>query len=122
MPKKKHSKARKSAQPRWEFDPDIPTHDFFERHKLWLQSCFNELSGLGDEEEMTLENPEEHYRIEWFIARPRERKESVAFLGLTLDLSLDRLILADKDKPIFVEMMREKLGLGSAQARIADYL
>jgi len=33
------------------------------RHKLWLQYCFNDLAGLGQDEDMTLEDPEEHYRI-----------------------------------------------------------
>jgi hypothetical protein len=48
------------------------------RHKLWLQWCFNDLSGLGQEKELTLEDPEEHYRIEWFI----EEVEGVPKLGL----------------------------------------
>ena len=29
------------------------------RHKLWLQFCFNNLSGFGQSEDLTLENPEE---------------------------------------------------------------
>src|SRR5262249_16145107 len=33
------------------------------RHKLWLQYCFNDLAGLGQDEDMTLEDPEERYRI-----------------------------------------------------------
>ena len=37
------------------------------QHKLWLQYCFNDLDGLGQKDDMTLEDPEEHYRIEWFI-------------------------------------------------------
>jgi hypothetical protein len=54
------------------------------RHKLWLQYCFDDLSGLGQDEDMTLADPEEHYRIEEFIERLREWKESVAHFGLTL--------------------------------------
>lgn len=92
------------------------------RHKLWLQYCFDDLSGLGQEEEMTLEDPEEHYRIEKFIARLRECKGSVAHFGLTLESLLTRVILPEKDQPIFIEMMQEQLGLGSAQERIADRL
>lgn len=92
------------------------------RHKLWLQWCFNDLSGLGQEEELTLEDHEEHYRIEWFIDHLRECKESVAFFGLTLDSLLTRVVLPDKDKPIFVKLMQEKLGLGSAQEQIANRL
>src|SRR5262245_40743085 len=55
------------------------------RYKLWLQYCFNDLSGLGQEEDMTLADPEEHYRIDWFIDHLRECKESVAHFNLTLE-------------------------------------
>lgn len=51
------------------------------RHKLWLQWCFNDLSGLGQEEEMTLKDPEKHYRIEWFIDHLRECKDTVPSLA-----------------------------------------
>src|ERR1019366_1437838 len=47
------------------------------RHKLWLQCCFNELGGLGQEEELTLEDPEEHERVDGFIENLRECKDSV---------------------------------------------
>jgi hypothetical protein len=33
------------------------------RHKLWLHYCFNDLAGLGQDEDMTLEDPEGHNRI-----------------------------------------------------------
>jgi hypothetical protein len=92
------------------------------RHKLWLQYCFNDLSGLGQAKDMTLEDPEEHYRIDWFIDHLRECQESVAYLGLTLESLRTRLILPDKDKPIFVKMMLDKLGLRSVQDSIADSL
>jgi len=36
------------------------------RHKLWLQDCFDALSGLGQYEELTLENGEQEYRIGGF--------------------------------------------------------
>ena len=41
---------------------------------------------------------------------------------LTLDSLLNSVILPEKDRPIFIKMMQEKLGLGSAQERIADRL
>ena len=44
------------------------------RHKLWLQFCFNDLSGLGQEESMTLDDPEECCRIEGFIDHLRKFK------------------------------------------------
>ena len=90
--------------------------------KLWLQSCFDDLGGLGQEEDMTLADPEEHYRIEEFIDRLRGCKESVAHFSLTLDSLLTRVILPDRDQPIFLKMMREQLGLSSTQEPIADRL
>jgi hypothetical protein len=92
------------------------------RHKLWLQYCFNDLAGLGQDEELTLEDPEEHYRIDWFIDHLRECKESVTHFGLTLEALLTRVILPDKDQPIFVKMMQGKLRLNSNQEPIANHL
>src|SRR4051812_19413111 len=92
------------------------------RHKLWLQSCFNDLAGLGQDEEMTLEDAEEHYRIEEFIDHLRECKESVAHFGLTLETLLARVILPERYRPAFVKMVQEKLGLRTGQDQIADRL
>lgn len=92
------------------------------RHKLWLQWCFNDLSGLGQEKELTLEDPDEHYRIEWFIEHLRECKDTVAFFGLTLESLLTRVVLPEKDRPIFLKLMQEKLGLGSGVEKIAVHL
>jgi hypothetical protein len=89
------------------------------RHKLWLQTCLGHLSGLGQEEELTLRDPEEHYRIEEFIACLREHRESVEFLDLTLEKLLRVVVLPPQDEPIFIEMMQKKLGLNSMQDRIA---
>jgi hypothetical protein len=92
------------------------------RHKLWLQYCFNDLAGLGQEEAMTLEDPEEHSRIDWFIDHLRECGPSVAYFRLTLESLLTRVILPAKDQPIFIKLMQNKLGLRSAQEQIADRL
>ena len=92
------------------------------RHKLWLQFCFNDLGGLGCWEDLTLDNPEELYRIEDFIECLRESKKSVAYFDLTLESLLTRVALPEKDQPIFVRMMQEKLGLSSAQEPIANHL
>jgi hypothetical protein len=92
------------------------------RHKLWLQYCFDELSGLGQFEELTLAEEEQLSRIDGFIERLRECKESVLYFGLTLELLLTRVILPERDRTIFVKMMLEKLGLGSVQEEIAGRL
>jgi hypothetical protein len=92
------------------------------RHKLWLQFCFNNLSGFGQSEELTLENPEEVCQIDFFIDNLRECKDSVAYFDLTLESLMTKLILPEKDQPIFAKMMQEKLGLSSTQEPIADRL
>jgi hypothetical protein len=92
------------------------------RHRLWLQTCLGHLSGLGQEKELTLLDPEQHYRIEEFIACLREHGESVESLDLTLEALLKELILPPQDEPIFVEMMKKELGLDSMQDKIAERL
>jgi hypothetical protein len=92
------------------------------RHKLWLQSCFDMLSGLGQDEELTLANPDQVDRVDRFINLLRDSKESVAYFGLTLDSLLTRVILPDRDRVILVHEMQDKLGLRSTQEPIADHL
>ncbi len=92
------------------------------RHKLWMQYCFNDLAGLGQDADMTLEDPEEFYRIDWFIDHLRECKESVAHFGLTLESLLTTVILPERDQSIFIKMMQDKLRLNSNQERIANHL
>jgi hypothetical protein len=92
------------------------------RHKLRLQGCFDALSGLGQEEELTLQDEEELYRIEEFIDHLRRRKDTVAYFGLTLESLLTRVILPDRDRPIFSKLLKERLGLTSDQDRLADHL
>ena len=92
------------------------------RHRLWLQTCFEVLSGLGQEEELTLLDQEEHYRIEEFIASFRKHEESVEFLDLTLEKLLKVLVMTPQDEPIFIEMMKQGLGLTSTQDKIAERL
>ena len=83
------------------------------RHKLTFQDCYAALAGLGQFEESTLQREEEQDRIDEFIESLRACKDSVEYLDLTLDSLLTRVILPDRDKPIFVQMMQEKLGLKS---------
>ena len=92
------------------------------RHTLWLQDCFDTLSGLGQYEDLTLENEEQQDRIDGFIAAIREHGDSVQFFDLTLDSLLERVILPERDRPIFVKMMQEKLGIKTTTEQIADYL
>jgi hypothetical protein len=92
------------------------------RHRLWLQTCLGHLEGLGQEDELTLLDTEQHYRITEFIECLRDHKESLEFLELTLEKLLKVLILPPQDEPIFVEMMKKELGLNSAEDQIAERL
>jgi hypothetical protein len=90
---------------------------------LSLQGCFDALSGLGQDEELTLENEEERqYRIEDFVESLREHKDSVQYFALTLDSLLTRVIVPEKDKPILMHALQEKLGMESTADCIAEYL
>lgn len=91
------------------------------QHKLWIQSCLDDFSGIGQEDELTLENKEMHY-IEEFIESLEECIDSVYFLDLTLQEILKKLILPPKEKPLFIKMMIRELGLSSTRDRIADFL
>ena len=51
-----------------------------------------------------------------FIDHLREHKESVDHFGLTVESLLDRVILPERDKPIFVARFQDKLGLEPARA------
>jgi len=92
------------------------------RHKLWLQRCFNSLDGLGQDASLTLKDPEEHYRMNWFFQSLRECKATVAYFHLTLESLLNRLVLPPEEQAVFVKMMQDKLGLGSPQEQIASHL
>ena len=90
------------------------------RHKLWLQVCFDDLAGLGQESKINLaEQPE---RIKWFIDHLREHKESVRFFQLTLESLLQRLVLPQIEQPLFVEMMMMQLAMRTTQESIVDHL
>jgi hypothetical protein len=71
---------------------------------------------------MTLEDPEEYISIDWFIKNLRTFKDSVAYFDLTLESLMTKLILPERDQPIFIKMMQDKLGLSSAQEPIAKHL
>lgn len=92
------------------------------RHRLWLQTCFDALSGLGQDKELTLENERQQDRVEWFIGLLREHKDTVQHFDLTIETLLTRVILPPKDEKILTEMMTEQLGLTSLQDHLADFL
>ena len=93
------------------------------RHRLWLQICFDELAGLGQDEELTFVNEEQKsWRIEGFIDTLKENKASVLFFDLTLEKLLKLVILPPKDEEILVEEMLKRLALRSTQEKLAEAL
>ena len=92
------------------------------RHRLWMQVCFDALSGLGQDKELTLENEGQQYRVRWLIQLLREHKDMVQYFEFTLEKLLTKVIMPSKDEEIFVEMMMEQLGLSSSQDCLADFL
>ncbi len=92
------------------------------QHRLWLQVCFDMLSGLGQEAELTLANPEQQDRVAGFIDLLKAHKASVQYFDLTLDDLLTRVILPAPDQIILLEMMLKKLGMPSSQEQLARFL
>ena len=92
------------------------------RHRLNLQLCFDALSGLGQEEFLTLENEEQRDRLDWFIGCLRDHKESVRYLDLTLDNLLAKIVMPPRDEKILVREFMQQLGMTSMQEYLADFL
>lgn len=93
------------------------------RHRLQLQCCFDALSGLGQEEELTLANEDQRpWRISQFIDALREVKDSVNYHGLTLEKLFELVKLRPVDEKILVEAMLRELGMGSVTEKLYDVL
>lgn len=93
------------------------------RHRLWLQTCFDALSGLGQDEELTLANKRQREsRMNWLIQCLREHKDTVKYFDLTLEKLLTKVIMPPQDEKIFVDLMRERLDLASLQEPLTDSL
>jgi hypothetical protein len=92
-------------------------------HRLRLQDAFDPLYGLGQEEDLTLENPDQKpWRIEQFIDALKETKESVRYFDLTLTDLFKRIKLPPRDENILIESMLEILGMTSVSEKLYRYL
>lgn len=92
-------------------------------HRLWLQYCFDELSGLGQEEELSLENEDQKpWRINGFIERLKECKDSVEQLALTLEKLFKLVKLPPSDEKILVAALTEKLDIQSKTQKLHEVL
>ncbi|MGB0388309.1 MAG: hypothetical protein ACPGWR_26115 [Ardenticatenaceae bacterium] len=97
---------------------DIFPRDLF--HRLELQACFDSLRGLGQQKELNLED--QPWRLSDFVDELRESKASVAYLDLTLEKLLTKVVLPPNDEKIFVQEMMEELNLTSPQEPLAKKL
>lgn len=92
-------------------------------HLLQLHLCFDALSGLGQEEELTLANPDQcKYRIEWFLRCIKEHKDTLQFFDLSLGSLLTRIVMPAKDEEIFIRLITEELELPSLDAKLSEYV
>jgi hypothetical protein len=92
------------------------------RYRLELQSCFDALHGLGQEEDLSLANEEQQHRVAWFANLLREHKDIVQYFDLTLEKLLTRIILPPQEEKIFIDMVMKELGLTSSRDRLVDFL
>lgn len=92
------------------------------RHQLWIQWCFSELEGIGQQKDITLKNKDQYYRIENFINLLRDCSDSVEYLQLSLTKLLTTLILPADDQRILVDAIMEKMEMPSSEDQITDYL
>ncbi|MHB8957591.1 MAG: hypothetical protein ACYC4U_31905 [Pirellulaceae bacterium] len=92
------------------------------QHRLWLHDCFEFLSAPRGDKQLTHESESQQERIEDFIESLRERRDTVRYFNLTLESLLTRLILPQAERPHFLRVMQEKLGMMSPSGRIADHL
>lgn len=93
------------------------------RHKLWLQCCFDELSGIGQEKELTLEDEEQRlWRVESFISALKEYKESIEYFDLTPETLVKKVKLPPKDEKILLESLLHELGMKSVSDKFIEVL
>ena len=97
----------------------FPSEHFYQ---LNLQLCLDCLSGLGQDDELTLENQEQHYRIECLIECLKENKDMARYFNLTLDTLFSKVNMPEKDEPIFIDLMKKHLSLPSEKAHLIDHL
>ena len=97
------------------FSPEI-------RHQLNLQYCLVPLGGLGQTAELSLEQKEEHDRVEWLIEELQEHKEMVRYFDLTLNRLVTKVHLPAKEETLFCSMLAQQLALPSPDAPLIDFL
>jgi hypothetical protein len=92
------------------------------RHKLWIQSCFSELEGIGQDKAITLKDEEQIDRIDDFIDSLIDCKDSVEYLHLSLSKIMTIVMLPTEDHKILIDAIMAKLKMPSPEHLLADYL
>ena len=83
-------------------------------HRLLLQNSFDLLNGLGQDDELTLENEDQkEWRINGFIDSLKEIKDTIEYFNLSIEKLFKLLKLPQKDEKILINSMLKKLGLKS---------
>ena len=88
------------------------------RHRLALQACFSPLEGIGQQDDMTLGDDRERWRVDDFIEQLRSSADSVDALGLTLERLLRVLVLPPRDRELLVGEVSSRLRLASTEEPI----
>ena len=91
-------------------------------HRLNIQLCLDELYGLGQKEDITLEDEDQLSRIDEFISVARGYKDSFQYLNLTLEKLLRKVVMSPKDEKIFTDVLISQLGINSLQEKLGKYL
>ncbi|NUQ61705.1 MAG: SEC-C domain-containing protein [Pirellulales bacterium] len=92
------------------------------QHGLWLYACLSWLSDTGQMVASGLPGDAGHERFSYFLGLLRGHRESVRFLGLTLDGLMDRLTLREEDQQSLVEVMYRRLELAGSSEPLAPRL
>lgn len=93
------------------------------RHHLAIQEAMDWLVGLGQEEELSLTNPDQAFRVEELIEDLSKNIGSVTYFQLSIEKIVSKFIdLKEEDEIKFKELMVEKLCLKSTEENLADKL
>lgn len=93
------------------------------RHHLEIHDALNELTCLGMDEEDSLNNPKEQYRIDDIIGNLYENISSVKYFKLSLEIIANKFVeLKEEDRILFEEAMIKKLDLEDRKADMTEKL
>ena len=91
------------------------------RHRLVLQSCFDALSGLGQEGVEPLAD-DDGSRVGWFVDALRAHRDTVQALGLTLGTLPQFVQLPPADEKVLLDQLAAELHIDSPVVPLATVL